>query len=1055
MVRRYLVVVLVTLAAAVPAWAGITGILTGKVTDEKKAAVAGATVRVLGTTRGGYTGADGKYTVLNITAGTYDVRVTAVGYDTVVRKVSISADQTVTVNFTLTTGGVMMKVVDVSADRELVRSTDVGTDRISKGEDIVKIGGRDNLASLISLNAGITASGNNFVVRGSRTTETQVLVDGLAVTDQFVGGLGQSGATVSAAMPSPFATEEVQSKTGGFGAEYGNAVGGIVNTVVKTGRTDRFEGLLRYYIDVPFAWGNASNGVAAGTPKQDVIDFTFGGPLGFNRSTFFLSVRNTYEQFRNYGLQVLDPLGNNLGQMPNNQTFSRNVTARMKFQATDNAYLLVGGMYGFVSGERSGWGWLYANTPQMSVDNAGNENGLGVYGESFPERMAKQIVVQEFSSNAFAQWNQTLGANTVFELRGSFNSKISETGKRTSPNDPDFLLGGWELYYPEDVLKFEEDAVTNTTRYAAGSNRIVDSYEYFRTTAQTEDGYRQIEVTKPNPITGFIEGPGDFQNTSNPYGLFGYFASRGNEGGFELRQATFYQLDGSITHNLEVGETRHVLKGGFEMRLLTMNRHNNGNPWDGNPFYDFYGNAYGPNIYYDPEAAPDTDPIATKARTEEPFTPVTGALFIQDQIQFKSLIFTGGLRMDYLDPQAQYRTSTEVFYPIGSVEGFADAKPKLYFSPRVTITYPVSESGRQNFKLSYGIYYQATPWSDYYDAFNTVLLRGGSVLGNPNMEMQRTNQYEVAYNHQLNDDFALTLTGYYKDIYNQSDLAYVPAVPQPYFQTVMAAYGNAKGIEITLMRRSADNWGFNINYSLGSATGTANNANTVVALDPFTGNPAFPVEPFPLSFDRRHRVNAVLNFFWGADEGPRIAGIPFLENLNINLSGFWQSGLPYTPVNLAGQATGAINSGRFPSNWRNDLRITRSIPLNNLIGGNTAIDVFLDVTNLMNFTGAVSFYTRTGSPDDDGFALRRVPGDFPATTYYRDADPKNKVTTAPNQYDRIGLRMYNAMADGNGDGIVTPEESYAGYQRYVADVVARQSLYQYPRQVFFGVMFRF
>jgi hypothetical protein len=202
-------------------------------------------------------------------------------------------------------------------------------------------------------------------------------------------------------------------------------------------------------------------------------------------------------------------------------------------------------------------------------------------------------------------------------------------------------------------------------------------------------------------------------------------------------------------------------------------------------------------------------------------------------------------------------------------------------------------------------------------------------------------------------------------------------------------------------------------------------------------------------------VNAVLNFFWGADEGPRIAGIPFLETLNINLSGVWQSGLPYTPTNLAGQATGAINSGRFPSNWRNDLRITRSIPLNNLIGGNTAIDVFLDVTNLMNFTGAVSFYTRTGSPDDDGFALRRVPGDFPATTYYRDADPKNKVTTAPNQYDRIGLRMYNAMADGNGDGIVTPEESYAGYQRYVADVVARQQLYQYPRQVFFGVMFRF
>jgi len=1054
MVRKYLVVMLALLATAGPAWAGITGILAGKVTDENKEPVVGATVRVLGTTRGGFTKSDGKFTIININAGTYSVQVTAIGYDTVVKQgVSISADQTVTVNFTLTQGGVQMKTVDVTADRDMVRSTDVGTDRVAKGEDIVKVGGRDNIASVISLQAGITASGNNFIVRGSRTYETQVLVDGLTMTDQFTGGLGNSGATVSAAMPSPYATEEVQAKTGGFGAEYGNAVGGIVNTVVKTGKTDRFEGLFRYYIDAPFAWGNAGNGVSAGTPKQDVIDVTFGGPLGFNRSTFFLSVRNTYEKFRNYGLEVMDPIGNNLGQNPNNQTFSRNVTGRLKFQITDQAYLLVGGLYGFVNGERSGWGWLYANTPQQNVDMGGNVLGLGQYGESFPERMAKQIVVQEYSSNAFAQLNHTLGQNTVYELRASFNSKITETGKRTSPDDPDFLLGGWDLFYPEDNLRFEEDAVTNSTRYAEGPNKIVDAYEYFRTVATSEDGYRTLEVTKPNPITGFIEGPGDFQTTQNPYGLFGYFASRGNEGGIELRQATFLQFDGNITHNLELGESRHVLKSGFELRFLTLHRHSNGNPWDGNPFFDLYGNAYGPNIYFDvPEG--DQQALETKAATEQPYEPVTGAFFIQDQIQFKSLVFTAGLRLDYLDPNSVFRTSTEVFYPIGSPEGFQDAKAKLYFSPRLTITYPVSEDGRQNFKLAYGIYYQATPWSDYYDAFNTVLLRGGSVLGNPNMEMQRTNQYEVSYNHQLSDNFALTLTGYYKDIYNQTDLAYVSAVPQPYFQTVMAAYGNSKGIEVTLMRRTADNWGFNINYTLGSATGTSNGP-TVVVLDPYTGNPAFPVEPFPLSFDRRHRVNAVLNFAWGPDEGPRIAGVPFLEYFNINLSGFWQSGLPYTPVDRAGQAVGAINSGRFPSTWRNDLRITRTIPLNKLIGGNTSLDLFLDVTNLLNYTGAVSFYTRTGSPDYDGFALNRVPGDFPSTSYYRDADPKNKVTTAPNQYDRVGLRMYNERADMNNDGIVTPEESFAGYEQYVNDVVSRRGNYQYPRQVYFGVMFRF
>jgi len=1048
MVRRYLLLLLALATIAPTAWAGITGILAGTVKDTDGNPIPGATIKILGTTRGGFSKPDGKYSISNINAGEWEVQVTALGKDTSLSRVYISADQTTNLDVVMTEKGIQSKVVVVDAEREMIQSTSVGTNREIKGKDIVKIG-RDNIASVLSLQPGIQASGNNFIVRGSRTTETQVLVDGLTMTDQFVGGLGQSGSTVSAAMPSPLATEAVQAQTGGFGAEYGNAVGGIVNTVVKTGRTDRFEVALRWRKDVPFLWGNASNGIEAGTPLEDVVDVTFGGPLGFNRSTFFISVRNTYQNFRNFGLQVMDPAGNNLGMQPNNRTWSRNITARLKFQITQDAYLLVGGLYGFVNGERAGWGWLYADQPGILTDNFGNPvlDGSGnTQSNGFVERSAKQIVVQEFSSNAFAQVNHTLGQNTFYEFRASFNDKTTETGKRVNQDPPDWLLGGWDLHYPSDTLAVED------TLYIQGTNRILDAYDFMRTRARSEDGYIQLEVTKRNPLTGFVEGVGDAQTTLNPYGLFNYFFARGNEGGLDLRKATFWQFDGNLTHILQAGDSRHVFKGGFELRFLRLTRHSNGNPWDGSPFYDLYGDDYGKNLYFDADVP---NPELTKAETELPYTPVTGAIYFQDQIQFKSLILTPGLRVDYLDPQSVYRTQTSSFIPFGDTTGFANAGAKLYFSPRLTITYPVSDDGRQNFKFAYGIYYQATPWSDYYDAFNVSFLRGGSALGNPNLEMQRTNQYEVSYNHQLTDDFALTLTGYYKDIFNQSDLAFIRAVPQPYYQRVMSAYGNAKGIEVTFMRRTINNWGFNINYTLGSATGTANNSSTIVALDPYTEQPAFPVEPFPLSYDRRHRVNAVLNFTWGENEGPEIAGVPFLEYFNINLSGFWQTGLPYTPVDLNGQAEGAINSGRFPSFWNTDLRIVRTIPIPGFLGPNTAIDLFVDVTNLLNFTGAISFYTRTGSPDNDGFALNRVPGDFPSTTYYRDADPKNKVTTSSSQYDRVGNRLYNSRADFNSDGIVTPEESYQGYRNYVSDVIARQNNYQYPRQVYFGVTFRF
>ncbi len=323
------------------------------------------------------------------------------------------------------------------------------------------------------------------------------------------------------------------------------------------------------------------------------------------------------------------------------------------------------------------------------------------------------------------------------------------------------------------------------------------------------------------------------------------------------------------------------------------------------------------------------------------------------------------------------------------------------------------------------------------------------------MEMQRTNQYQAAYNHQLNDDIALTLTGYYKDIYNQSGLAYVRVLPISYLQQVLADYGSARGVEITLVKRLTSNWGLNLNYTLASTSGTANSSGATVALDPYTGQPAFPVTDFPLSFDRRHRVNAILNFAWGTDEGPAIAGVRFMEHFNINLSGFWQTGLPYTPVNGQNQAIGQINSGRFPATWNSDLRIIRTIPLSDIFGGNTELDLFFDVTNLLNFNAPVSFYTTSGNPDYDGNVLNRTQGSFPQTTYYKTADGLNKASVATNQYDRVGRRLYNAAVDFNGDGRVTAEETFQGYERYVATVVARQGNYQYPRQVYFGATFRF
>jgi outer membrane receptor protein involved in Fe transport len=1048
MSRWYIIVALLLIGASSEALADIVGSLRAKVVDASKKPLPGATVRILGTSRGGITKADGVALIGNLPVGPQRVRVTYTGKDTTIIKVTIVADQTSDISVTMTDKVKDGPIIEVTAQREMVTSAKIGSSTTIDESTLTGVA-LNNTMALVGRQAGVQISGNGLLIRGSRPTESQVMVDGLTVTDQFTGGLGNSGATVSAALPSTYATAQVAVQTGGMSAEYGNALGGSVNTVVKSGKTDRFEALVAWRKDVPFAFGSAANGIQSGAPYEDVADFTLGGPLGIGSSTFFVAVSNTFQNHRNYDLQVFDPEGNNLGLPPNNRTWSRNITGKMNFEPVDGVKLVVGGMFGMVNGERHSWSWLYANEQGQLTDQSGrailDANG-NVQFNGVPTRNAQQIVVQEFTSNAYAQVNHVVNEATFYDFKVSVNGKTTETAKRQGYDAPS-IFGGFDLRYPEDRM-----VVSDTNYILGGSNQILDAYDFLRATRRSSDGYANIEVTVPNPITGYIEGPPDAFSTDNPYGLISYFNERGNEGGVDLRNAQFYQFDGKVQHNIRVGETEHQLRAGFELRFNRLSRHFNANPWDGSPFYDVYGSDYGPNPYITVDPLRPYTEVA-KRESENPYRPVTGAFFVQDQIFFKKLVFTPGVRIDYLNTDALYRTNFDRFYEFGRSEGFAQVDPKLYISPRLNVTYPITE--RQNFRLSYGIYYMAPPFAEIYDSFNSILLRGQQTLGNPNLEMQRNNSYEIAYNHQLTDDLAVTATGFYKDIYNQSGLAFVRITPVPYFQRVLSDYGTSRGIELTLDKLVTNNWGFNINYTLMDARGTANTANAAAAIDPITQNPAFPVTEFPLGFDRRHRINGNVTVAWGREEGPTIAGVHFLENLNITLSAFWQSGLPYTPLDGRGQFAGEINTARQPSNWNSEMRIVRTISLAGVFGGATELDLFLDVFNVFNNTQAFFLFPRTGSPDFDGLALNRVPGDFPSQPYFREGDVTRKETFAASQYDRAGKRLYNQRVDFNNDGIVTQDETFRGYQQYVNDVVAQQFNYIAPRQVFFGVRVRF
>src|SRR5690606_28326854 len=114
----------------------------------------------------------------------------------------------------------------------------VGSVTTMSNEDLTRQSG-GSLASIIGMSAGVESSGGGFAIRGSRSEETQIRIDGMNVGNQFTGGFGAGGSAYFP-MISAYATEEVQVISGNFAAEYGDAQGGIVNTVMRLGRTDRY-----------------------------------------------------------------------------------------------------------------------------------------------------------------------------------------------------------------------------------------------------------------------------------------------------------------------------------------------------------------------------------------------------------------------------------------------------------------------------------------------------------------------------------------------------------------------------------------------------------------------------------------------------------------------------------------------------------------------------------------------------------------------------------------------------------------------------------------------
>ncbi|TAL68983.1 MAG: hypothetical protein EPN82_08715 [Bacteroidetes bacterium] len=1080
-------------------YAGLYGTLKGKVVDEEGKPVIGASVRVMGTPRGTYVKEkDGKFTIVNINAGQYQIQVTAVGYAKYTLTTSISADEVTEINVKLKSEVKQTETVNVYGSRQLVNNTEIGTKRKMTSEQITGVA-REGVQQVIALSAGVVASGNGYNIRGSRETESQIRINGIDMGSQFTGAFGLGGLAYFP-MLSSYATDEIQVLTGAFSAEYGNVLGGVVNTIPKTGTTDKYEGFLRWRTDVDALWGSALSDVVihdnvtslsaehTGTgpklqgPNQNKFEFGVGGPIPvLNNSSFYLSTVYTYEKYRNATYEIYAPVDQNnpsagaanLGLLPNNRSWVKNISLNTRFGISNDIYLILGGMWGLSNLEAGNTTllrqWMFANT-QGVID--GTPNGV-------PERVAKQVVFNTLVMNMMARINHQLTSKSFYEFTVSNNTNNDEMskrnlypnytiedyldGKKLTPDeiknpvvDPGFFTG-FDLWYPVDKGILNVD-----NQFVKGKNLTIDEYETQSPIGITADGYFKMASRAVNPFTGYIEGGEDYSGMNNPYGspITGQmgtiypFVTHGNTRFFEFRKSNYWQFDGNYTQSIDAGDFNHMFKAGFDVKLFELNRHMNSLPWISNPFYDVYTSEWGGNLYVNKE-----DSIAREA-TSKPYKPVLGSVYALDQITYKGIIISPGLRFDLFLPESRYRMPSSIFQSILDSVGFSEAKTKYQISPRINIAYPITE--RSNVSISYGMYFKIPELQNLYDGFGSSRLRGNQLIGDPNIKAQKENSYQVSYSNQLSDDFAFDVQAYYKDIYNQLGTLLVKTLPIPYFLYTVSDYGNSRGVELTFRKNpnQNDHIGFSLNYTLASVTGTSTSADANYQLqpDPYTGQQVYPLTEYPLDYDRTHKVNFSLFFNWGDKQGPSIAGIQPIENTDIGFTTLYQSGAPYTKVDLKNRPSGERNGERGPSYWMTDMKLTKRFYFRDWFGesaGSTSIEFVLEIYNLFNRRTARTFYIITGDADDDGITFYNTKGSFPPVSLYKDADFTNSTSLQADQYDNFGNRKYNVNSDFDHDNVVTQDEKYMAYKKIVEDNKRLQSTFLQPMSVWFGIMIRF
>lgn len=948
MQRKLLFLLLIT--ALVPGLMFASGKIKGKVVDAGSGEpLVGANVVVVGTSMGAATNVSGEYTILNVPAGTYQLKTTYVGYQAItISNIRVNNDLTSEASFQLPAEGVTVATVEIVATRPLVNKNATNAVRIIDQEFFDKIPARGTNAAIV-VQPGVVSLNGNIYIRGGRPDEVGFKVEGVGVNNIVHGG--QALHIVAEAV------EQMQVQAGGFNAEYGGANAGLVQTALRSGPSEGWKASLLEETD-NFTKQN-KRALGGWSYGYNDLTATLGGPLIGKKLRFFGSVQNTF--YRDPSQSVRGPFdftGPNALVSDPTYTIKHPPVAGSSANSLPDTISVSSAGGNAVGGGNNLWvtsGTLLLDLGDIQLRGAGSYSFNKYQDQAFFGALLDQARLPAHDNKdgfANVRFSHALSPTMFYEVNFNYFNNVHR--------DFDPVFGSNVFLYGDSAanaahgfyLRNESLNWTNYSFYGGAftmnqPGAVLSGYNY------------EKEIS--------LGGRADFTAQVKQHEIkFGGEYTR-----YTIRR---YNPNGSLSWSQIIKQYGYGTQtAGDLLRKI-------GGVGSDTYGYDIWGNQI------------ENDQISNGALSDlGPRKPTFAAAYVQDKIEFSDVVLNLGLRLDYIDPSSKDAPTPGNLHfnnnDLILASDIVNTSKTTQISPRIGFSFPVTD--RTVFHAQYGKFIQQTQLRDSYLGITQIagIIKGGFFDNTPvgwGLKPTRTTQYELGFAQQVSDFASFDITAFYKDIQDQIQFTYI--LPDPnspnanYSSLVNGDFTTSKGIEFKLTLRRTNRVQAQINYTFSDVKTTGSNPASVSGIWSAGSIVDYPRYVFPADFDFPHKGNVLLDYRFAKGDGG-----PVLEQLGLNLLLTFNSGHALTRLDAQQRGPAPtdprfrtpiepIGSSSTPWFFQLDARLDKTVRI-----GPLDANFYIYVMNLLNTDNAVNAFFRTADPKNDGW-FATAPGKDDATS---------------------------------------------------------------------------